>query len=142
MSAEQLDGAFAGPLAQPAVDILPAAGGRKGKQADAEAPVSYPAPAGQPAPEPAQDVFHDAAGPGNPVNPWTGAPAEPAALAGLLAPVAAPAAFDFPPPSAGPAPYETPAPAAEEPKKFFGMQVRRPKKAQQADQADQIADAA
>ena len=91
MSAEQFDGAFAGPLAQPAVDILPMATGRKGKQTEAEpealaapaqpGPVSEvpPAEAAAPvwAPQPTQPAAADHAT--APVNPWTGAPAAPQA---------------------------------------------------------------
>ncbi len=151
MSAEQFDGAFAGPLAQPAVDILPMATGRKGKQTEAEpealaAPAQpgpvpevpqpeAPAPVWAPPPaqsaSPAQPTAADQAP--APVNPWTGAPATPLAppvpsaevLAGLPAPQpAAAVAVHVPLPLDAPVAQAAPA----EPKKFFGMQVRRPKK--------------
>lgn len=128
MSADQLDGELAGPLAQPAVDILPMAGGRKGKPAAAEPEpphVLQPPAAPEPAPEAApEDAYHAAVAPSAQVNPWTGVPTD-AATTPQPVPI-------LPITSVTPVSMEPFAAVAEEPKKFFGMQVRRGKKATQA----------
>jgi hypothetical protein len=122
MSAEMYDGESAGALALPAVDILPAKPVRKGKGSGEV----------EPAPEPlleASPQGWEAPAAHAPVNPWSDAPAGPPVDATLAT---------FPPPAALAAPSPVPVPpvadpvappAAEAPKKFFGMQVRRPKKA-------------
>ncbi len=138
MSAEMYDGESAGALALPAVDILPVKAARKTKGGEVEqapAPLLEASPEGWATPAPPA-----------PVNPWTGAPAEPA-LAAYPPPVADPGLASFPPPAPDqtpaqaaahvpmPAPVLVPIPPAayaaapvEAPKKFFGMAVRRPKK--------------
>jgi hypothetical protein len=146
MSAEMYDGESAGALALPAVDILPAKVARKTKGTPEVAPQAEPlleaSPQGWAAPAPHA-----------PVNPWSDAPAQAPAGApteatlasfpppAAAAPAAAPAAAA---PTLVPLPVqpvqptaEVPAPAtADAPKKFFGMQVRRPKKPVEAEPVD------
>lgn len=107
MSAEQYSDDFGGHYAQPTVDILPMPGGKRGK-----------------APEPTESVL----APLEPEPVWEPAPAE-AAHAEAAPEWPTPAAPDVTPGLAAPTPdlEATPAPA-EEPKKFFGMQVRRGRK--------------
>ena len=150
MSAELFDGESAGALALPAVDILPAKPSRKSKA---------PADAGQ-APEPlleasplgwAEPAPHVQAQ----TNPWTGAPLDPSSASvpppadapgvqqtAVWAAVPVPTDLSAPPPAApaatAPDPMQAPmdpVDADAAPKKFFGMTVRRPKKAAAAPEA-------
>ena len=145
MSAELYDGELTGPLAQPAVDILPAAPSRKGKQAppDVEASTALTAPTAMPAPTTPSEfeaAVLSAPAPEQPVNPWTGAPTEPAASypAPTTLPIDTPPALPVAAAAALAVVPNTSAPeaTAEAPKKFFGMQVRRPKKSAEAEVAD------
>ena len=142
MSAELYDGELTGPLAQPAVDILPVAPSRKGKQAPADveapgAPTALPAPA---PPSEFEAAVRTAPAPEQPVNPWTGAPTDPAASypAATTLPIDTPPALPVAAAAALAVVPDTSAPeaTANAPKKFFGMQVRRPKKSAEAEAAE------
>ena len=125
MSAELHDGELTGPLAQPAVDILPVVAARKSKQAPADVEAAQ-------APTAFEVAAHTAPAPDLPVNPWTGAPTAPTEPTEPTEPAAsypAPTTLPFDAAPVAAAPEATPEATAEAPKKFFGMQVRRPKKA-------------
>lgn len=152
MSAELYDGATTSAEALPAVDILPAKPARKGRApqaaeaADPAPAEAYPEQVQAPVPVQPAEVTPEqwAAAPTAPVNPWSGGPsidfppptAAPIPAAAPLGAVSAVVPVDSVVPEQGTA-SEVPAePAA--PKKFFGMQVRRPKKvADPVDTADE-----
>jgi len=131
MSAEMYDvqGSGQAPYAQPAVDVLPTPGARKAKQPEPEliAPAFEPTATWQPpAADPTVDPSWSAHAPDG---TWSAPPAPDATWGAQAAPPApVPAAPILGTPIAGPAPTAVvPEPEAE-PKKFFGMQVRRGKK--------------